>query len=76
LFGLNEAQLLDANAEILVLLKGIDEATEQLVHARRSYISEEVVWHAKFSPMMGRTTDLVSMEVHTRKISDYRKLDI
>ena len=71
LFGFTESDLLDANAELLVLFKGTDESTEQLVHARRSYISAEVIWNAKFSPMMGRTNDQTKMEVHSEKVGDY-----
>jgi inward rectifier potassium channel len=38
-------------AEILVLLTGIDEALEQTVHARSSYRSDEIVWNARFQSM-------------------------
>ncbi len=34
-------------AEILVLLSGIDEALEQTVHARSSYQAHEIVWNAQ-----------------------------
>ncbi len=32
----------------MVLLSGIDEAFSQTVHARSSYVSQEVVWNARF----------------------------
>jgi len=38
-------------AEILVLLSGIDEALEQTVHARSSYRADEIVWNARFQSM-------------------------
>jgi inward rectifier potassium channel len=38
-------------AEILVLLSGIDEALEQTVHARSSYRADEIVWNARFRTM-------------------------
>jgi inward rectifier potassium channel len=38
-------------AEILVLLSGVDETFEQTVHARTSYRAEEIVWNARFGPM-------------------------
>ena len=40
-----------AEAEILVLLTGIDEAFEQQVHARSSYRADEIVWNARFQSM-------------------------
>jgi inward rectifier potassium channel len=36
-------------AEILVLLSGVDEAFAQTVHARSSYRPEEIVWNARFA---------------------------
>jgi inward rectifier potassium channel len=35
-------------AEILVLLTGVDETYEQTVHARTSYRPDEIVWNARF----------------------------
>ena len=40
-----------AQAEVLVLLTGVDEALEQTVHARSSYRSDEIVWNARFRSM-------------------------
>jgi inward rectifier potassium channel len=40
-----------AQAEILVLLTGVDEALEQTVHARSSYRADEIIWNARFRTM-------------------------
>jgi inward rectifier potassium channel len=40
-----------SEAEILVLLSGVDEALEQTVHARSSYRADEIVWGAHFRSM-------------------------
>ena len=40
-----------SQAEILVLLTGVDEALEQTVHARSSYRADEIVWNARFQSM-------------------------
>jgi inward rectifier potassium channel len=71
IFGLSQEQLKEANAEVMVLVAGTDESTEQIVHARRSYIAEEIVWNARFSPMMSKTKDLTRTVIHTRKVSDH-----
>ena len=51
LAGRTPADLERAQAEVLVLLSGIDEASEQSVHARSSYRADEIVWNARFQSM-------------------------
>lgn len=51
LAGRTPEELERTQAEILVLLSGIDEALEQTVHARSSYRADEVVWNARFRSM-------------------------
>lgn len=48
----SEQDLFDANAEIMVLVKGTDEISQQVVHARSSYSADEIVWNARFSPII------------------------
>jgi inward rectifier potassium channel len=54
LAGLTAEDLERKEAEILVLLSGIDEALEQTVHARSSYRTDEIVWNARFQSMFLR----------------------
>jgi inward rectifier potassium channel len=51
LAGRTQEDLERAQAEILVLLSGVDEALEQTVHARSSYRANEIVWNARFQSM-------------------------
>jgi inward rectifier potassium channel len=51
LAGKTPGELERAQAEILVLLSGIDETFEQTVHARSSYRADEIVWNARFRSM-------------------------
>ena len=51
LAGRTPEDLEHAEAEILVLLSGVDEALEQTVHVRSSYRADEIVWHARFQSM-------------------------
>jgi inward rectifier potassium channel len=46
--GKTAEDLLNAEAEILVLLSGIDDTFAQTVHARSSYRADEITWHARF----------------------------
>lgn len=48
LFGVTREQLLSSASEFLILLSGLDETFAQIVHARSSYLAEEVDWGHKF----------------------------
>ena len=49
LWDLPRDECLGSDAEIMVLLKGIDETFSQTVHARSSYKAHEIIWSAKFT---------------------------
>ena len=51
LAGQTRESLERSEAELLVLLSGVDEALEQSVHARSSYRADEIVWNARFQSM-------------------------
>ncbi len=55
MWGFTQKDLLGADAEILILLTGIDETVSQTVHSRSSYKADEIVWGAKFANMFTRT---------------------
>lgn len=52
LFGWNDERLREAEAEFLILLTAIDETFAQTVHSRSSYIADEVIWGARFLPLI------------------------
>jgi len=54
LAGKTAEQLEASEAEVLVLLSGIDETFAQTVHARSSYRAEEIVWRARFRSIFVR----------------------
>lgn len=54
MWGLTHADLVSAEAELLVLLIGTDETVSQRVHSRSSYQADEIVWGAKFANMFMR----------------------
>jgi inward rectifier potassium channel len=63
LAGRTPEELEQAEAEILVLLTGIDEALEQTVHARSSYRADEIVWNARFGSMFLPTDGRVMVDI-------------
>jgi len=52
-------------AEILVLLTGVDETYEQTVHARTSYRADEIIWNARFKSVFrgASTSEVLSIDV-------------
>ena len=61
--------LVDCDAEFLVLLNGFEETFSQTVHARSSYTSSEVVWGARFLSMFTPRTD-GDVRVDIRKLHE------
>ncbi|HUR00712.1 MAG TPA: ion channel [Gemmatimonadaceae bacterium] len=49
--------MLDCDAEILILLSGTDETISQTVHSRSSYKADEIVWGARFANMFMRSEE-------------------
>lgn len=73
LWEFSAEDLSESNAEFLVLVKGTDEANQQMVHARRSYVSEEVVWNARFQPVISRNAKGLP-RVLVRHMGNYERL--
>jgi inward rectifier potassium channel len=55
LWGVTRKDLIDGDAELLVLLIATDETVSQTVHSRSSYRADEIVWGVKFANMFMRT---------------------
>ncbi len=50
LLGKTAADLERLQAEVLILIKGVNDRFSQTVHARYSYRYDEIVWGAKYAP--------------------------
>ena len=48
LYGFTEQDLIDQDAELLILIKGFDDTFSQFVHSRYSYQHHEMIWNARF----------------------------
>ena len=64
-WGATEAELRAGDAEILVRLTALDEATMQTVVARTSYRAGDgdLVWHARFRDLFDRSGDVLTVDV-------------
>lgn len=49
IFELSAEELIEADAEIIILIKAYDDSFSQHVYRRFSYIASEIVWGAKFN---------------------------
>ena len=63
-----------AKVEILVFVKAFDEHFSNVVKEKTSYIAEEIVHNAKFSPMFKQSTDGKTTILELDKIDDYMLL--
>jgi inward rectifier potassium channel len=57
LFGATAETLAQQEAEIVVTLTGIDETLSQTIHARFSYVADEIRWKARFADIFVTTPD-------------------
>jgi inward rectifier potassium channel len=70
MWGLTHKDLVDSDAEFLILLIGTDETVSQTVHSRSSYKSDEIVWGAKFANMFLRTETEEIIGMNLSRIHD------
>ncbi len=73
LYGLTESDLLEADAEIMILLTGTDETSSQIVHSRSSYKADEIVWNARFSNIFMRTREGGVMGMDLSRLHDFER---
>lgn len=55
LHGATADSLVSQQAEIVVMFTGIDETFSQRVHARHSYLPEEIMWNHRLVDILSRT---------------------
>ena len=66
LFGQTTQSLIDKRAEILVVMKGLDETFVSTIHARTSYTPDEIVWDAAMA-------DIFTVDEHGVRAIDFRR---
>jgi inward rectifier potassium channel len=64
------ADLVDCDAEFLVLLNGFEETFSQNVHTRSSYTARDIVWGARFRSMFNPPDEEGEISVDIRKLHD------
>jgi inward rectifier potassium channel len=72
--GIDVETMKQRQAEITVLLTGMDETFSQIVHARSSYRPEEIVEGARFVRMFRRSDD-GRTEIDIRRLDEHEAVD-
>jgi inward rectifier potassium channel len=67
--GLTRQDLIATDAEILILLSGIDETFSQSVHARSSYKPETILFGRKFANIYNEVEDGEPISIDVRRLS-------
>jgi inward rectifier potassium channel len=66
LYGLTEERLRQASGQLLIVLSGMDETFAQRIHARHSYLPEDIVWNRHFA-------DVILEDEQGRRFVDYAR---
>lgn len=74
LFGLSESELEETGAEFIVLIKAFDDTFSQTIYSRSSYKFNEIVWGARFVPMIEYTPNGTVLDL--TKINEYEKAEL
>lgn len=59
LYGMTPEKFAADESEIIIAITGMDETLSQTIHARHSYIAEEIVYDAAFEDILHRREDYV-----------------
>lgn len=68
--------IVECDAEFLVLLNGFEETFSQTVHTRSSYKAAEVVWGARFRSMFNPTDEEGVISVDIRKLDEFERVSL
>jgi inward rectifier potassium channel len=75
LYNETPESLAASDAEFMIAIQGIDDTFADAVYVRHSYKSEEIVWGAKFTPMIEDDGDEMYV-LDLKKVGNYRPADL
>ena len=70
LYGLTKEDLINCEAEFLIMLKAFDDSYSQTVHSRTSYKPEDIVYNAKFDKIISTDEEGI-FNIDLSKVSSY-----
>ena len=75
-YGLTKEDIAAADIEIMVFVKAFDEVFSNNVVARTSYVSNEIVWGAKFNMMYHPSANKNKTILDMDKINDFNSVPL
>lgn len=75
-YGFTEEDFKNTDIEIIIQVRAFDEVFSNTVVQRTSYVSEEIVFGAKFVPMYSPSKDNLSTVLDLDKINEYQKTEL
>ncbi len=75
LYNETPESLAASDAEFMIAIQGIDDTFADAVYVRHSYKSEELIWGAKFTPMIEDDGDEMYV-LDLKKVGNYRPADL
>jgi inward rectifier potassium channel len=75
LYKVSAKELMEKDAEFVVIFKAFDDTFAQTVHSRSSYKGNEIIWGAKFVPMF-HTKENGNFYLEVDKLSQVVKADL
>jgi len=75
-YGFSEEDFKNTGIEIIVHIRAFDEVFSNTVVQRTSYVTKEIVYGAKFTPMYYPDKDNLSTVLNLDKISEYQKVKL
>jgi hypothetical protein len=76
LLGYAKEDIKNTSLEVLVFVKAFDEVFSNTVVARTSYISDEIVWGAKFRIMYQASSDRLTTILELNKLNAFDKVNL
>lgn len=74
IYGFNQQNLIEKDAEFIVVIKAFDESFSQSVYSRSSYKADEIKWEAKFTYLAKRRGKGISIDIG--KIDETIEVDL
>lgn len=74
IYGFNQQNLIEKEAEFIVVIKAFDDSFSQSVYSRSSYKANEIKWGAKFTYLAKR--DDTGLSIDVGRIDDTFEIDL
>ncbi len=75
LFEMSEKDLIEADPEFYILLKGVDDTFNQYVYSRSSYKMADLVYGAKFESLIDLQTKDKLITIDVSKLGEFKKIE-